>query len=150
MEGKISLSFNTSGYGGRVIKKNTLITTNDPNKTKLTLTITGLVEKIVNIEPSSVYLKGNPGNTLETIVKITPVEKYKFSILSLEQNVNKNIKASLITHKGKEKFRKVKIKASSDKTEQLYDVVTLKTDSKYKPSIEIRVYAKFFKTTKTD
>ncbi len=126
-----------------------MIKTDDPEKAGFTVTVTGPVEKIATIEPRSVYLEGLPGNTLETIIKITPVEKYKFSILGVEQKVNTNIKASLIAPKKDEKSWLVKVKALSDKPGQVYDLLTFKTDSKYRPSLHIRVYAKFIEKQKT-
>ncbi len=127
------------------MKKVTMVHTDDPEKRKFTLTVTGLVEKVVTIEPRSVYLQGNPGDTLKTTIKITPSEKYQFSILGLEQKNSAQIKAKLIAPKGNEKSWQVKVETVSDKAEpgQLYDTLTLKTDSKYRPSLFIRVYAIF-------
>jgi hypothetical protein len=132
------------------MKKVTLIKTDDPENPKLTVTVTGPVEKVVKIEPKSVYLQGVPGDTLEAIIKITPLGKYNFSILSLEQKENTNIKATLIAPTGGEKFWWVKVKMTSDKAGHVYDLLTLKTDSKYLPSIAIRAYAMFVEKAKTD
>ena len=131
------------------MKKVTLVKTDDPEKPKLTLTVTGAVIKVVQIEPRSIHLKGNPGDVLETIVKVTPLEKYKFSILGIEQQANTKIKASLIAPKKDEQSWQIKVNVSSDKPEQLYDKFVLKTDSKYRPSIVIRAYAIFYEKQKT-
>ncbi|MCD4721852.1 MAG: hypothetical protein K8S13_18635 [Desulfobacula sp.] len=127
------------------MKKVILVKTDDPKKRKFNLVVTGPVEKIVDIKPASVYLDGNPGDTLESVVTITPSEKYKFSILGMEQKINTKIKAQLIEPKGDEKSWQIKIKSISDKANDFYDVLTLKTDSRYKPTLTIRVYAIFFK-----
>ncbi len=131
------------------MKKVTKVETDDPEKARFTVTVTGPVEKIATIKPSSVYLEGLPGNTLETTIKITPMEKYKFSILGVEQKVNTNIKASIIAPKKDEKSWKVKVKAISDKPGEVYDLLTFKTDSKYMPSLYIKVYAQFIEKQKT-
>ncbi len=131
------------------MKKVTMVKTDDPKKARFTVVVKGSVEKIAIIEPRSVYLEGLPGNTLETIIKITPVEKYKFSILGVEQKVNTNIQASLIAPGKDEKSWQVLIKASSDKPGQVYDLLTFKTDSKYRPLLSIRVYAQFVEKKKT-
>ncbi|MDA3918622.1 MAG: hypothetical protein PF690_16860 [Deltaproteobacteria bacterium] len=125
------------------MKKTTLVRTDDPEKPKFTLTVTGEVDRVVTIKPKSVYLQGSQGDTLETTVDITPSQKYQFAILGLEQRVNKNIKASLVAPQGSEKSWQIKVKAESENTGQVYDLLTLKTDSKYLPSFSIRVYAKF-------
>jgi hypothetical protein len=43
----------------------------------------------------------------------------------------------------------VKITSTSQKAEDLYDIITLKTDSKYKPKLTIRVYAIYLAAEKT-
>ncbi|MCP3876057.1 MAG: hypothetical protein GY699_23280 [Desulfobacteraceae bacterium] len=147
-EGKIKVSFKTSGYGGKTMKKVIVVKTDDPEKKKFKLIVTGPVEKVVDVKPSSVYLNGNPGDTLEAVVKITPSDKYKFSILGMEQKTNSRIEAKLIEPKGDDKFWEVKIKSTSEKADDLYDVLTLKTDSKYRPKLAIRVYAIFIEKQK--
>ena len=132
------------------MKKATLIRTDDPEKSRFKVTVTGKVDRVVTIKPRSVYLQGNQGDTLETMIEITPSPKYQFSILGLEQKTNTNIKASLIAPEGEEKSWRIKIKAESDKAGQIYDLLTLKTDSKYRPSLAIRVYAKFIEKKESD
>jgi hypothetical protein len=141
------VSFNTTGYGGINMKKVIVVKTDDPEKRKFNLVVSGPVEKIVEIYPKSVHLDGIPGETLEAVVKITPSEKYQFSITGIEQGGNPGIKARLIESKGDEKFWQVKIQSTSDRVQNLYDVVTLKTDSPYKSKLVIRVYAIFLKKT---
>ncbi len=57
------------------MKKVTLVKTDDPEKPKLTLTITGAVEKVVQIEPRSINRKVDSEDSLKTIVKETLLEK---------------------------------------------------------------------------
>ena len=124
--------------------------TDDPGKKKFNLVVTGTVEKVVDIQPASVYLDGNPGDTLEAVVNITPSEKHMFSILGMEQKNNTGIKAKLIEPKGDTKSWQIKIESTSDKADDLYDVLTLKTDSRYKPKLTVRVYAIFLEKKKSD
>ena len=125
------------------MKKVIAVKTDDPEKKQFNLVVTGHVEKIVDILPETVYLKGYPGDTLEAVVNITPFEKYPFSILGMETRGNASIKTSLIESMDNKKSWQVKIKSTSDKVQNLYDVLTLKTDSQYKPTLTIRVYAIF-------
>ncbi|MBA3013031.1 MAG: hypothetical protein FP812_22735 [Desulfobacula sp.] len=103
--------------------------------------VTGRVENVVDITPQTVSLSGTPGQVLEAVVSITPAEKYRFSILGLEQKFNTQIKASLVKPAKGEASWQVKITSTSPKADDLYDIITLKTDSKYKPTLTIRVYA---------
>lgn len=86
-------------------------------------------------------MNGVPGEVLETIVTITPAKKYAFSILDLKQQFKKNITAELVKPDGEDRSWKVRIKSQSQKPDTLYEVITLNTDSKYRPSLRIRVYA---------
>jgi len=60
--GKISLSFDTAGYGGISVNKKTLVKTTDPNNSSFRLTITGNVETFAQINPNSAILKGSAGD----------------------------------------------------------------------------------------
>lgn len=120
--------------------------TDDPDKKKFNLTVTGWVEKVVEIDPDSVYLRGRPGETLEATVTITPSDKYGFSILEMEQRIKSHIEATLIEPGKKQKQWQIKIKSYSKTADDLYDVLTLKTDSKLRPALTIRIYAIFRET----
>ena len=107
--------------------------------------VTGKVDAVVEITPETVSLSGAPGDTLEALVTITPMDKYHFSISGLEQKLNTQIKAQLIEPAKGSLVWQVKITSTSPKADDLYDIITLTTDSKYKPTIKIRVYAIYLK-----
>lgn len=130
--------------------KQILVKTDDPNKGQFNLVVTGPVENVVDINPPTVSLSGAPGKVLEAEVVITPAEKYGFSILGLEQKFNTNIKAQLVKPEAGTANWKVKISSTSQKPDNFYDIITLKTDSKYKPLIQIKVYAIYLKETSTN
>jgi len=125
------------------MRKVILVKTDDPLKRKFNLVVTGPVEKIMDIQPASVYLDGKPGDTLSTVVTITPSDKYGFTILGMEQKMNKGIQTTLVEPKGAEQSWQIEINSTSDKADTLYDVLILKTDSQYLPVMTIRVYAIF-------
>ncbi len=112
--------------------------------------VTGKVESVVEITPQTVSLSGVPGEVLETVVTISPRDKYKFSILGLEQKFNTQIKAKLVKPGQGNPEWQVKITTTSEKADDLYDIITLKTDSKYKPTLKIRVYAIYLEDEKTN
>ncbi len=125
------------------MKKTIVVKTDDPKNRKFNLIVKGPVEKVVDIKPASVYMDGNPGDTLESTITITPAEKYNFSILEVNQKINKGITATLIEPDKDKKSWQIKLKSTSDKADDLYEILTVKTDSKYKPTLTIRVYAIF-------
>lgn len=123
--------------------KTILVKTDDPQNKSFDLVVKGRVERIVEINPKAVYLNGNAGDTLEAVVSITPSEKYDFTILGLEKKKNSSIEARLINPGEKSKTWQISIKCHSDKVEDLYDELILKTDSKYIPNLRVRVSAVF-------
>ena len=130
--------------------KTILVKTDDPQNNTLNLIVTGQVELLAEINPQAVYLNGKTGDTLEAVVSITPSEKYAFTVLGLEKKNNSRIEATLIPPKKGSKVWQIKIKCRSDKAEDLYDELILKTDSKYVPSLGIRVSAVFLEKKKVN
>ena len=113
-----------------------------------------MVDAVVDISPRTVSLSGSPGDVLEAVVTITPMEKYNFSIVGIDQKFNTQIKATLVPPEpvkpgNKNPVWQVKITSTSEKAGDLYDIITLKTDSKYTPKLTIRVYAIYLEDEKT-
>ena len=130
--------------------KTILVKTDDPGRRSLNLVVTGQVDRIAEISPPSVYLNGKAGESLEAVVIITPSEKYAFTLLGLEKQNKSRIEATLVQPEKGGKTWQIKIKCRSDKAEDLYDELVLKTDSPYAPRISIRVSAVFLDEKKTD
>ena len=130
--------------------KTILVKTDDPGQRTLNLVVTGQVERIAEISPPSVYLNGKAGESLEAVVTVTPSEKYVFSVLGLEKRNKSSIEAILVQPEKGGKTWRINLKCSSDKAEDLYDELVLKTDSPYAPRISIRVSAVFLDKKKTD
>jgi hypothetical protein len=121
-----------------------MVKTNDPDKNQFFLTVTGKVSLVAKITPATLSLSGKPGDTLEGVVSITPAQDYPFSITSLTQKFSSQIKAELIRPADGSGDWKVRVTAVSKKADDLYDIITLKTDSRFKPVLKIRVYAIYF------
>ena len=137
--GKITIKGNTSGYGDRAFHKTIFVQTNDPKHPEIRLSISGKVEKFALIEPGRLVLRGHPGEKSHATVLITPMEKYPFRItksfadgslkekidFTLEQNADKY--CLTVTNKFMERGN-------------YRGIIFLKTDSKVKPEIPIRIY----------
>ncbi len=130
------------------MKKEIKVITNDPDHKHLNLVLTGQVERFAEINPQAVNLNGKPGDTLQAVVLVTPSEKYPFTIQALEKKFNTKIEATLIRPEKGSKSWRIKIKCRSDKVEDLFDEVILKTDSKVSPNLGIRVSAVFVENKK--
>jgi hypothetical protein len=144
------VGFKTLGYGGKTMTKTILVKTDDPQRRAMNLVVTGQVDRIAEISPPSVYLNGKAGDTLEAVVTITPSEKYAFSVLGIEKRNKSGIEAVLVQPEKDTRTWQIQIKCRSDKTEDLYDELVLKTDSPHAPTIGIRVSAVFLDKKKTN
>ncbi|WDP92670.1 MAG: hypothetical protein HUN04_24285 [Desulfobacter sp.] len=126
------------------MNKRILVKTDDPAKRQFYLTITGKVISIVEVKPAVVSLSGTPGQSLEALVTITPAENHDMKILEMTQKFNTNIKAKLVAPEQGKRQWQVKINTFSDKADDFYDILTLKTDNPLKPRLKVRVYAIYF------
>lgn len=99
---------------------------------------------MAKVNPGTLSLSGRPGEILEGEVSVTPAEGYPFSITQMSQKYGKNIQAELLPPKQGSDVWKIRVRAESAKADDLYDIITIKTDSPYKPELKIRVYAIYF------
>lgn len=125
------------------MKKNIKIESDDPIKKRFNLVVKGLVEKIVTVLPQTIRMQGRPGETLEKIVSITPSPKYPFSILDIKIKNKTPIQTTLIKPESNNKPWQISVKVTSDEVQSFYDVLKIRTDSKLKPNLTVRVFAAF-------
>lgn len=130
--------------------KSIIVKTNDPTRRKFNLTVTGPVEKVVDVFPKKVNLVGTPGQQLSEVITITPSEKYPFSILSLEQLPDSGVSATLVEPSKDNPSWRIHLAANAPLVTNLYDKLTVHTDSKYRPVLQIRVSVYFVEPQKTD
>ena len=117
-----------------------MVITDDPKKTSLSLTVAGFVEKFVTIIPKRVALRGFVGEQIKATVKIMPEEKYPFKIVGVETIQAKNIDYKLEEAKRSKGIEYVVAIENLKKDKgRYYDTIILKTDSKIRPEIKIRV-----------
>ncbi|MBW1821515.1 MAG: hypothetical protein JRI92_07085 [Deltaproteobacteria bacterium] len=148
-EGTIKIKVNTNGYGGRKMNKSIRVETNDPNNKNFNLKITGDVEKFVTISPSRLRLSGESGASIKGSVKIIPEKKYPFKILSVSAKNGKDIHQELKEAEHKEgKGYLLTVENIKKDAGRYFDVITLKTDSKIKPEIQISVYGNISSNSK--
>lgn len=130
----------TKGFGGKKVKKTIKVTSNDPLNKRFNLVITGQVKQFAKISPSRVRLSGKPDDLLERTVKISPLSEYPFEIVSVKTQKNKNIKTDLKEVKGEGVLEYELTITNIQKNQGSYhDSVILKTSSKVKPEITIKV-----------
>jgi hypothetical protein len=144
-EGKITIKVKTAGFGGRKLKKNIRVETSDTDKPHFNLTVVGQVEKFVTISPSRVRLTGKPGTLIRITARIVPEKKYPFKIVSHRARDGKNIKYELTETDGANgKEYRLVVENLKDEKGRYHDVIYLKTDSKIKPELNVRVYGNIY------
>jgi hypothetical protein len=123
------------------MKKTASVYTNDKNRSRIDLTISGQVEKFVTIRPRHVNLRGYVGDTLQALVSLIPEKKYPFKILNVSAKDGKNIKFQLDeVESSANGAYELKVENLKPDTGRYYDTIFLKTDSKIRPEISVRVY----------
>jgi len=107
----------------------------------LHLTIVGNVNNFVTIIPRRVILRGFAGDQITHKVKIIPEEKYPFKMVGDRTVRKKYIRYELEEARRSEKPGYVLTVANLKKGKGRYfETIRLKTDSKIRPEISIRVY----------
>ena len=136
----------TRGYGGRKLKKNITIQTNDKKRPNINLTITGEVKKFATIRPQRITLYGPVGEQLQASVKIIPEKKYSFRILEALAIKGNNISCNLEEIKESGEYTYLLTVKNLKKDAGRYsDTIALKTTSKILPKINISVYGSIIK-----
>ena len=123
------------------MKKTAGVYTNDKNRPRQDLIISGPVEKFATIRPKHVSLRGFTGDPIKGQVSIIPEKKYPFKILEVQAKDGKNINFQLDEVKNsKGQAYELKVENLREKTGRYYDTIILKTDSKVRPELKVRVY----------
>ena len=123
------------------MQKTASVYTNDKNRPRTDLVITGKVERFATIKPKHVNLRGYVGDSLATKVSITPDTKYPFKITNAHAQDGKNIKFQLKEVKDSANGAyELQVENLKQETGRYVDMIFLDTDSKIRPQLSIRVY----------
>ena len=122
------------------MKKKATVHTNDEKRPTLQLTISGQVERFVNITPKRVVLKGFVDARISGSVEILPEEKYSFKILEAKARKGENIRFELSELENTDPPGYIlNIENLKKSKGRYFDQIILKTDSEIKPVIHIGV-----------
>ena len=132
------------------MRKTAGVYTNDINRPRHDLVISGPVEKFATIRPQHVSLRGYAGDPIKGQVSIIPEKKYPFKIIEARAKDGKNIQFQLdeVKH-SKGQAYELKVENLRQKTGRYYDTIILKTDSKIRPELNLRVYG-YLRTPKNE
>ena len=139
-QGSITLQLNTEGYGGKTMHKRAEITTNDPERSTISLTMEGQVGKFATISPRWVKLYGQAGETIEQTVTIVPEGPQPFQIKQVRAQKGDNIRCRLSTKKNQNQpVYVVTVENTKKEKGRYHDTVFLDTTSRLTPMIKISV-----------
>ncbi len=123
------------------MRKTASVYTNDKNRSRIDLAISGQVEKFVTIRPQHVNLRGYTGDSIKALVTIIPEKKYPFKIIKVSAKDGKNIKFQLDeVESSANGAYALKVENLKTDTGRYYDTIFLETDSKIRPKISVRIY----------
>lgn len=136
-EGKIVIKGNTRGYEGRKFSQLVTVYTNDPKNSRLTLRMSGQVNRFAKIEPKNISLSGPAEENIRASADIIPDPKYPFNIVESSAKDGKHI--CFKVEKKEDKYL-VTVENLLKTKGRYFDSIILKTDNPLKPEISIRVY----------
>jgi hypothetical protein len=148
-EGKISIMVKTNNHGGGKLHKGFTVYTNDHSHEQVRLEVTGDVIADLTVFPRQVRLTGAVGQPLRQTVKIIPLKGHPFTIKEVKARGNLNIRYQLKPLGGNPGVAgyELVVENSFQKAGDYRDMISIKTDSKEKPSIIIPVLAHIQKAT---
>ena len=115
------------------------MTTSDPERNKLKLYISGMVDRLVTIKPRRVRLEGVPGAPLQAVVTIKTEPKYPMQILSATPR-NEGFITCELTRDEVNNLYVITVKNLRKKTGRYVDTIEVTTDSEIRPRFKIYVY----------
>ena len=137
-EGKVILSVKTKSMSGKFLKSAN-ISSNDPKNPSLRIKLKGEVRNYISVKPSTrLYLAGIEGDIITKTLKIINNEDSPLKITNLESDMDDKISYELKpVAEGKEYELMVKTLKGQDGRSR--GKITLTTNNKNKPKLEIRV-----------
>ena len=123
------------------MRKTAVVYTNDKNRPRMDLVISGQVEKFANIQPKHVNLRGYAGDSITASVSLIPEKKYPFKILKVRAKDGNNIKFEIEeVAQAENRAYTLKVENLKKDTGRYFDTIILETDSKIRPELSVRVY----------
>ena len=139
--GEITIEGNTANYGGRTFSRKIIVYTDDPKNPQLTLDLSVKVVRAVTLVPNRVRLFGESEKKIAQSVRIIPEKNYPFKIKEVKLFDGKNILYDLEETQSSGKLEYLlNIQNTCKKTIRYFDKITLITDNKAIPEIEIKVF----------
>ena len=141
---KISVVVHTQNRGDSNINKRFTVHTNDPIQSKTVLSVSGKIKGYVRIKPKYIRLLGKTGQELRQTVKVLPFKEFPFKVRSVTAREGKHLRYELkpLPRKKEPQGYLLIVYNTMEAAGSYQDRITIETDSKVKPKIEIPVYGR--------
>jgi hypothetical protein len=127
------------------LREKIVVRTNDPDNPNHKIEVFGNVERFVTIRPRNVLLTGNVGKEIKALVRIIPEDKYPFKIVGTSLIRGKYVGCELREVDASEGGGyALSVENLRNGGGRYSDLITLKTTSKIRPEIKIKVYGNIF------
>ncbi len=144
---KIGVEVKTRNRGGSTLHKGFTVYTNDPSKSQVKLMVIGKVKGHISLSPAYIRFMGKEGQQLSRTVTIKPLNSHRFNIEAVQTQEGKNLQYDLKPLGGnadKHGYQLV-VRNTMQSAGSYRDLITIKTDSKFKPLLRIPVSARILK-----
>ena len=140
----ISVTVSTRNRGGQILHKGFTVYTNDPQQSQVRLEVTGKVNAYLTVAPQYVRFIGKLDQPLKELVRITPVTGHPFTIKEVKVRQPENLHYELkpLGDPPGNAGYELLVENARREAGSYQDLITIMTDSKEKPQINIPVYAR--------
>ncbi len=136
----MTLKIKTYGRAGEKITQTGTLYTNDPQRPKIAVTLSGDVIAAAHIDPKAARLVGRAGEPIRTKINITPPAINPFDITEAKAENGAHIKFYLEKNKTKGGPFILHIENTRPDPGRYSDKIILKTTSPASPELQVRVF----------
>ena len=143
---KISVVVRTENRGGSTLHKGFSVFTNDPDRTKVRLQISGKVKAYITVAPGYIRLSGSLGQPIRQSVRLTPRKGDPFTVKEIKAQANEFVRFQLkpLDKSGPKRGYSLLVENTKSEAGSYQDAIIIKTDHPHKPTLRIPVYGRIF------
>jgi hypothetical protein len=144
---KISVVVNTKNRGGSNLRKGFSVFTNDPDRPRVRLSVSGTVKGYIAVAPKFIRLTGTVGQPIQRTVNLTPLKGYPFTVKEITAQTDEFVRFQLKPAGKNAAKTGYRLLVENTKTDagNYRDTIIIKTDSPHKPTLRIPIYGRIFK-----
>lgn len=122
--------------------------TNDPRNATFNLVVKGQIRAYIPVTPNRVRLRGRVGEQLQKTVLIERLKAHPFRVKAIKARDGKHLRFELKEgNPGKDGYRLV-VTNTRQEAGSYHDVITIETDSKFKPKLRIPITVRILAVAK--